>query len=385
MTDQPATWDEEADPDEESPVGTVSRRTMILVGLGTALLLALVVVVLPQLDALRSSYDRIRDGDPAWLALGTVFSVLSFGGYVVLFHGVYVRPGERVAERIGLAESYQITMAGLAATRVFAAGGAGGVALTAWALRRAGMPARAVADRTVAFLVLTYVVYVVALIAGGLGLWTGVLPGAAPVGVTLVPAVAGVLLLAGAAGLMLIPSDLERRFAKWAAGGGRIARFAARASTVPATMSGGVRLAVAHLRRREASVLGAVAYWACNIAILWACFHAFGKPPPTAVLVVAYFVGLLGNLLPLPGGVGGVDGGMIGALVAFGVPGSLALVSVLAYRCLAFWLPTLPGAVAYFQLRRTVARWRLEQEAERARRGVTIRSEVPHSPTGSAS
>ena len=79
-----------------------------------------------------------------------------------------------------------------------------------------------------------------------------------------------------------------------------------------------------------------------------------------AVLIQAYFVGLLGNLLPLPGGIGGVDGGMIGALVAFGVSGSLALIAVLAYRVFAFWLPTIPGAIAYFQLRRTVNRWHLD-------------------------
>jgi uncharacterized protein (TIRG00374 family) len=100
--------------------------------------------------------------------------------------------------------------------------------------------------------------------------------------------------------------------------------------------------------------------------VLWAAFHAFGHPPPIAVLVMIYFVGMLGNLLPLPGGVGGVDGGMIGACLAFGVPSSLALVSVLTYRAFAFWLPTVPGIIAYFQLRRTVARWQAEPVTETA-------------------
>ena len=67
---------------------------------------------------------------------------------------------------------------------------------------------------------------------------------------------------------------------------------------------------------------------------------------------------MLGNLLPLPGGLGGVEGGMIGAFVAFGVDFDLAVLAVLSYRAISFWLPTLPGVVAYFQLRRTVARWR---------------------------
>jgi uncharacterized membrane protein YbhN (UPF0104 family) len=67
-------------------------------------------------------------------------------------------------------------------------------------------------------------------------------------------------------------------------------------------------------------------------------------------VVVAYFVGMLGNLLPLPGGIGGVDGGMIAALVRFGIAGGAALVAVLAYRAYAFWHPIVPGALAYLQL-----------------------------------
>ena len=92
-------------------------------------------------------------------------------------------------------------------------------------------------------------------------------------------------------------------------------------------------------------------------------FHAFGSPPPFTVIWMAYFIGMLGNLLPLPGGLGGVEGGMIGAFAAFGVDFNLAVIAVLSYRAISFWLPTVPGVVAYFQLRRTVARWRSEQPA----------------------
>jgi uncharacterized protein (TIRG00374 family) len=380
-------WDDEHhDEDEEAPHLHVSRRTLVGIGVGIVALVALVVVVLPQVNGLRSTYDRISDGDPWWLALATFFSALSFGGYVAMFKRVYVRADDPSAKRIGFAESYQITMAGLAATRLFAAGGAGGLALTAWALRRSGMPARVVADRTIAFLVLTYLVYVIAVILGGFGLHFGILEGEAPFALTVVPAAIGLVLLAAAVALTYVPEDLERRFARWAAGGGRVQRLLARLSTAPAAASEGIRMAFGHLRRRDPALLGAIAYWGFNIAILWACFHAFGEPPPPAVLVVAYFVGLLGNLLPLPGGIGGVDGGMIGALVGFGVSASLAVVAVLSYRVLAFWLPTLPGAVAYLQLRRTVTRWRQERAVERRQDGVTTLNEVPtKTPTRSAS
>src|SRR5207248_6377090 len=126
-----------------------------------------------------------------WLGLGVVLEVLSFGGYVVLFRAVFVRGKSRIDWR----ESYEITMAGLAATRLFAAAGAGGIALTAWALRRSGMEARIVACRMVAFLGLLYTVYMLALVVFGLSLRWGILPGPAPWGFTVVPAIFGAVAL----------------------------------------------------------------------------------------------------------------------------------------------------------------------------------------------
>jgi uncharacterized protein (TIRG00374 family) len=128
----------------------------------------------------------------------------------------------------------------------------------------------------------------------------------------------------------------------------------------PATTGAGVRCALDLIRSRDPHLLGALAWWAFDIATLWACFHAFGAAPPKGVIVMSYLVGMFGNTLPLPGGIGGVDGGMIGAFTVFGVDVQVAIVAVLAYRAFSFWLPTLPGAVAYLQLRRTVQRWRTE-------------------------
>ena len=101
-----------------------------------------------------------------------------FGGYVALFRGVFARAGRGSA---ALRESYQITMAGLAASRLFAAGGAGGLVLTGVGAARApGCAARVVADKTIAFLVLTYLAYTAALIVCGFGLRFGIFPGADP-------------------------------------------------------------------------------------------------------------------------------------------------------------------------------------------------------------
>ena len=150
-----------------------------------------------------------------------------------------------------------------------------------------------------------------------------------------------------------MPGDLERRLKAGRAARARRA-WSPRVATVPALAASGIRTAIALARTRNPGLLGAPAWWGSDIAVLWATFHAFGTPPPFSVIWMSYFVGTLGNLLPLPGGVGGVDGGMIGSFVAFGVPLSLAVVAVLTYRAISFWLPTVPGLVAYFQLRHTV-------------------------------
>ena len=359
MTTEPQTPDRDRDEDladdEEMPRLRLTRRNVLLGAFFVVTVIAFLYFVLPQLAGLDDTWKRLRSGDAWWLAGAFVFTVCSFGGYVALFQGVYVRAGSR----IDLRASYQITMAGLAATRIFAAGGAGGIALTAWALRRSGMSRRRVADSTVAFLMLTYVVYMGALVICGFGLRWGVLSGPAPFAMTVVPAILGLIAIAIFLLMALVPTDFERRLRDWACDQGRprLARMAQRLATVPASTSAGVREAIGHLRSKDPALLGSFAFWGFNIAVLWACFHAFGDPPTWGVLIMGYFVGMLANLLPLPGGVGGVDGGMIGAYAAFGVEFGLAAVAVLSYRGFAFWLPTIPGAIAYFQLRKTVSQW----------------------------
>jgi uncharacterized protein (TIRG00374 family) len=355
--DPPEPVEDQDDLDEAMPRVQITRRGLVLGAFFVVSTVAFLYIVLPKLADLENTRERIGEGNNAWLAGAFLFTLLSFGGYVMMFRGTFVRAGSRIDWKA----SYEITMAGLAATRLFAAGGAGGIALTAWALRRAGMPRRQVADKTLAFLILTYAVYMVALVVAGFGLYLGLLPGPAPFAITVIPALFALVAIALGLGLSRVPPDLQRRLEGFARRGGRLARLAQRTANAPAAFSSGMREALCHVRERDPALLGAIAYWAFNIAILWACFHAFGNPPPLAVIVQGYFVGFLGNLLPLPGGIGGVDGGMIGAFAAFGVPLPLVVPAVLAYRVFTFWLPTIPGAIAYFQLRRTVARWREER------------------------
>jgi len=318
--------------------------------------LALVVALylgLPRIAGIDETWGRLSRGNPWWLAVAVALEVCSYGGYVVLFRGTFVRPGSPVGWR----ESYQITMAGVAATRIFAAAGAGGIALTAWAMSHAGMGRRELTRSLTTFYVALYSVYMAALVVCGLGLRSGALSGPAPFGLTVVPAAFGAAVIVGGLVTALLPPDLGNRARQHLDGHARLARLAGAAATGAATVAEGVRGAIALLRSRDPAFLGAFAWWAFDVAVLWACFHAFGEPPPVGVIVMAYFTGMLGNLLPLPGGLGGVEGGMIGAFLAFDVTGGLAVVAVLAYRAFAFWLPTLPGVIAYLGLRRTIKNW----------------------------
>jgi uncharacterized protein (TIRG00374 family) len=340
--------------EEEMPRVRLTRNRVLAFGLFVVSSIAFMYFVLPKVLGLQDTWNRIQQGNAWWFGLAAVLEVCSFLGYVAVFRAVFIR-GE---SRIGWRESYQITMAGLAASRLFAAAGAGGIALTAWALRRSGMEARIVACRMIAFLVLLYGVYMGSLVIGGIGLYTGLFPGKAPFAITVIPALFGLAVIAIFLAVSLLPGDFDRLVARGTRGSGRMGEFARRLAAAPASAASGVRTAIALVRSRDPYLLGAVAWWYFDIAVLWACFHAFGASPSKAVIVMGYFVGMIGNTLPLPGGIGGVDGGMIGAFTAFGVDVEVSVVAVLAYRGFAFWLPTIPGAIAYLQLRRTVQRWR---------------------------
>jgi uncharacterized protein (TIRG00374 family) len=359
-----------------------TRKRLLASVIFVVSIVAFLYFVLPKILGLHKTWHRIEHGNAWWLVVGLVLEVMSFGGYIALFRAVFIRDdvesagadsiGAGSPSRIGWRESYEITMAGLAATRLFAAAGAGGIALTAWALRRAGFEPRVVAERMIAFTVLVYGVYMGTLVVAGLGLYLGVFPGSAPFAITVIPAIFGAVVILLFLSMSLVPGDFDRLVARGTSSKRFIGRVARRLAAVPAAAAAGVRQAIALVRSRDPYVFGAVAWWMFDIAVLWACFHAFGGRPPTAVVVMAYFVGMVGNTLPLPGGIGGVDGGMIGAFSAFGVPVDTAVVAVLAYRGIAFWLPTLPGAFAYLQLRRTVHRWeRTDAELAAAAAGDT--------------
>ena len=353
--------------DDGEPRFKLTRRKVVAAGLFVAAAIAFMYVVLPQIGGLNKTWQRLDEGDGNWLLLAGLFEVGSFAGYILLLKVVV--PSNK--DRFNWSTAYLVTMAGVAATRLFAAAGAGGIALTFWAIRRTGVRRREVAVRLSAFMVCLYSVFMVSVVIAGIGLSAGVFNGPAPIGLTVVPAVLAGTVIAIFLLFALVPGDSERRLRAWSHGRGEVAAAAGKLAVAPAAIAAGTRVALRLLKERHPGMLGAIGWWYFDIAVLWACLRAFGGEPAVVTIVMAYFVGQLGNLLPLPGGIGGVEGAMVGALAAFGVDASLALVAVLSYRAFSFWLPTVPGAIAFVQLRRRTVQWAHEDAGTGPPEGAT--------------
>jgi uncharacterized membrane protein YbhN (UPF0104 family) len=322
-------------PDEFSP--SRMRRSLLVLG-GIVLVVAAAIVLLPGLGSLR---DRFAGAQPGWLVLAAVLQLGSCASYVLAFRAVFCRRMSwRTSTEIGLSE--------LAANSVFSIGGAGGLALGAWILRRGGLATAFIARRTVAFFLLTSLANVGFLMLGSLALASGLLNGSPGFVLAVLPAIGGALAIALALAARRMAGALAKRSMR--------ARIVAAAEAAGA----GVDEALTLLRSGDLPlVIGAAGYLLFDVAMLGVCFPAFGNDvPPVGVLLVAYIVGQLGGLIPIPGGIGGVDAGLIGTLVLYGADATDAAVAVIAYRGLLLAIPALLGLPALAVLRR-----RLQTEA----------------------
>jgi uncharacterized protein (TIRG00374 family) len=320
-------------------------RKQLLFLTGVVLVVVAVVTLLPGLEGLRA---RLSHANPVWLVLGAGLKVLSGLGYVAIFRMVFCR---RMSWRV----SYQIGMSEMGANALLPTGGAGGLALGAWALKRGGMPTAEIALRTAAFFMLTSVANVVGVVVIGVGLAVRVLPGETSLALTLLPAAIAAAAIVGSLLAGRSSAGLHRRLDRIEAN-----EYSRRSTLVLKTLvavADGVNEAVALLREGNAWLIGGIlAYLVFDVMILWATFRAFGASSPLAILGMAYLIGELGGLIPVPGGIGGVDAGLVGTFVLYNVPIIAAASAVLAYRAIALWVPAILGSAAFVSLRRTLRR-----------------------------
>jgi uncharacterized membrane protein YbhN (UPF0104 family) len=294
-------------------------------------IVGLVVLLAPGLGEVR---DRLEGARPEWIALAVVFEALSGVSYVLMFRPIF-------CPRMSWRTSYELGMSELAAGSLVPASGAGGLALGAWALRKGGMAAEDIARRTVAFYVIKSATNFAAVVVVGITMWLGAGPGTSPL-LTILPAALALAAIAAVPALAALAGRQRPR-----RGRPRWVEFAAGA------LGDGVREAGRVLRRGDLRVIaGSLGYWAFDNAVLWAGFRAFGESPPITLILMGYLLGQLGGLLPIPGGIGGIEGGLIGTLIVIGLPAAVTAAAVLAYRVILFWVPLLVGSVAFNSLRR---------------------------------
>jgi uncharacterized membrane protein YbhN (UPF0104 family) len=271
---------------------------------------------------------RLQHADPVWVVALAVAEVGSCVGYLIVFRSTF-------CAQMGWGLSYDIAMAEQAANSLLPAGGAGGLALGVWALRQAGMPTGQVARRTVAFFVVTSAANFVALVLVGIGAFVGIVPCHGSAVLTLVPA----LITALGIFLVVLSPELLRALGDRGAAAdpahwrGRV-RHVLRGWLT--TGADGVEQAIALLRSHG--------------------FAAVGHEPAWGTLVLGYLIGQLGNLIPLPGGVGGTEGALIGVFALYGVNLTDATAAVLCYRLFQLVIPALLGAPAFVLLRRKLLR-----------------------------
>jgi uncharacterized membrane protein YbhN (UPF0104 family) len=303
--------------------------------------IAFLVLTVPGLGNLRR---EIAHASAGWLVVGVVLEICSALSYVLIFRAVFC---SAMSWRL----SYQIGMAEQGANSVLSVSGAGGLALGAWALRRGGMSTEHIARRSVAFFFLTSLANVATLIVFVLLYATGILNHDRNPPLTYVFGAAGVL--ASAIVIFGLPR-LRPPAASPTPGSGRIARGV---WYVRDSLGRGVSDGLLLLFRRPVGILaGSFGVMAFDLAVLGVCFKAFGYSPAIGILVVGYLIGQLGGNLPIPGGIGGIDAGLIGTFALYGQPLAATTAAVLVYHAIALWIPGLLGSVAFVQLRRTLRR-----------------------------
>jgi uncharacterized membrane protein YbhN (UPF0104 family) len=302
-----------------------------LVSLGVLVLL--VVGLLLAVPGLHSVAHEVTHMPAGWVVLAIALEVFSCVGYIIAFLQVFDRAPVRFGARVALSE--------LAFGAAVSLGGAGSVAVGAFLLiERGANPGRA-AERSAVLFLMTSAVNVITLAGIGLLLWVGVLPGVHDPLLTVLPGAAGLVVLLAFAALPAICDRLEAR-----ASSNKLAvSLRATAETVRASRE--------VLFAFDWRIAGAWIYLWADIFVLVISFWALGVHPPLTTIVLAYQIGYLSNFLPIPGGIGVLDGSFVGLFVLYGVHATTATAATVVYHAISLWVPAMWGTLAYLLLRRT--------------------------------
>ena len=321
-----------AKPSQPGQVDASKARRSLRNGFITLVLaLALVVGLLLAVPGLKGVATTVSNMKTQWVLVAVLLEVLSCASYVVAFLRVFERAPLRVGAWVALSEE--------AFGAAVSLGGAGSVAVGAWLMVERGAPPRRIAERSAVLFLYTSAINVITLILAGLGLFLG-LPGPSNPLLSIVPAAVGVLVLML---FLLLPryvDSIVRRVRP-----GRLHTFL---TETAASVRDTERLTF----HPDWRIVGAIGYLWFDIAVLFACFAAAGQMPPLAPVVLAYQISYLSNFIPVPGGIGVLDGSMIGMLVLYGLGGTVATAATLAYHAISLWVPAIGGTIAFVLLQK---------------------------------
>jgi len=322
-----------------------------------AILLALIVGLLLAVPGLHGVGEVVADMKIGWVAAAVIAEILSCLGYVLIFLTVFDRAPIVFGARVALTE--------MAFGAAVSLGGAGSIAVGAWLLRERGLPTGQIAERSAVLFLLTSAINLFTLAGTAFALGLGILPGPRNPLLTFLPGGVAVV-------VFLVFLVLPRYSERWAR-----ARGTGRIATLLTGTAVTIRATRRTLLRPDWRLLGAVGYLWFDIGVLWACFHATGHTPPIAVIVLAYQIGYLANVIPIPGNIGVLEGSFVGMLVLYGVRATPATAAAVVYHAIALWIPAMWGTVGFIRLRRshheplTPRPSRQEREEQRrARRSV---------------
>jgi uncharacterized membrane protein YbhN (UPF0104 family) len=307
-----------------------ARRSHRWARLGGLLAIGVAIAFL-GVPALAGVPARLVKGCGEWIATAGILELLSFFGFVVFCKLVFAAP-------VSWRRSVAAGLRALGASTILPAGGLIGPSMGAWSATSERPSLSQLTRATVAFVILTSAPAVFALGALGAVLWLGLASGPHDVELTLLPASLAIGVIAATA-LAARPARRTRSAAPRAG----VSLALAKAGR---PLRDGITDAKQLVGAGDWKLTGSLAYSAFDFAVLWAAFHAYGHTPPFAVIGMGYLVGSLAGALPVPAGVGAVDGGLIGALVLYGAPLAPAAAAVLLYRGISLALPIALGAMA---------------------------------------
>jgi uncharacterized membrane protein YbhN (UPF0104 family) len=270
--------------------------------------------------------DSIGDMSPVWLLAAVGLEIGSCLSYVVVFRRFFPEPPRAV--------SRQVAWIAMGAGAVLPGGNVSSAAATGWLLRDHGIGARRLVERCGALLCfLTLFGFFVNGVAGAV-LLGGIGRGPHDLAHAGIPILVSLFVIGSAVAAMMI----GRRYG---------ARAPAAARSVAASLQG----AWESLLNPHWRVLGAAGFLCLDMAALWAACRATGHPLGVLALAVAYCIGYLATMIPIPAGLGVLDSGLAGALVLYGFSPAASVGSVLVYHAISVWVPGLGGLVAWLPTR----------------------------------